>query len=106
MKPTTGGTLISGELAMNPIVWPVMFVWFGGVILIGGMMFVATLGSLLGGSSTLDEEGWGGILVFPVTLAFGFGFVRFGRYLARDEGPFLRDFLIKTLDAHPTDRAT
>src|SRR4051812_21410120 len=50
MRPEAGGTLISGDVAMHPFVRVFMFVWFGGVVLIGGTMFLATVGSLLFGS--------------------------------------------------------
>lgn len=100
MQRGTEGTVISGEVAMHPFVRAFMFVWFSGVVLIGGTMFIATLGSLLFGSGHWAQNSWLGVVIPPVMLAFGYGLIRFGRHLARDEAKFLTDFLIQTLDAH------
>jgi hypothetical protein len=105
MRPEAAGTVISGEVAMHPFVRVFMFVWFGGVVLIGGTMFIATVGSLLFGSERQSQNAWLGAVIPPAMLVFGFGLVRFGGYLARDETRFLRDFLIQTLNAHERDRA-
>ncbi len=63
-------------------------------------MFLSVVHSMLSGSGDLHPNAWVGAIMFPVMLAFGFGLLRFGRYLARDESRFLKDFLIRTLDAH------
>lgn len=105
LRHEAGGTLISGEVAMHPFVTVFMFIWFGFVILIGGTMFVATVGTLFFGPGNRHENAWMGAVIPPVMLVFGFGLVRFGRYLARDEARFLTDFLIQTLNAHVHDRA-
>ena len=96
--------MISGEVAMHPFVRAFMFIWFGGVILIGGTMFVATVWTMLFSADGPRQNLWMGAVIPPFMLAFGFGLVRFGRYLARDETRFLTDFLIQTLDAHAHDR--
>jgi len=105
LRPEAGGTVISGEVAMHPFVRVFMLIWFGGVILIGGTMFVATVGTMLFGSGSQYQNAWMGAVIPPILLAFGFGLVRFGRYLARDETRFLTGFLIQTLNAHAQDRA-
>ena len=45
--------------------------------------------------------GWAGpfLLLLPVMLGGFWGMVALGLHLARDEGRFLRDFLLRTLDA-------
>jgi hypothetical protein len=105
LRSEAGGTVISGEVAMHPFVRVFMFIWFSGVVLIGGTMFVATVGTMLFSAGSQHQNAWMGAVIPPLMLAFGFGLVRFGRYLARDETRFLRDFLIQTLDAHAQDRA-
>jgi len=105
LRPEAGGTVISGEVAMHPFVRVFMFIWFGGAILIGGTMFVATIGTLFFGSGSKHQNAWMGAVIPPVMLVFGFGLVRFGRYLGRDEARYLTDFLIQTLNAHAQDRA-
>jgi hypothetical protein len=99
MRHEPGGTVISGKLAMDPPVRIFMFVWFAGVILIGGTIFLATISSLISGSGGHPQNQWPGVVIPPLMLGFGYGFIRLGRYLARDEARFLVDFLIKKLDA-------
>lgn len=82
-----------------------MFIWFGGVILIGGTIFLPATGLMISGSASQLQNAWLGALIPPVMLAFGYGLIRFGRYLARHEARFLTDFLIQTLDAHEQNRA-
>jgi len=105
MRWEAGATVISGEVAMHPFVRVFMFIWFGGVILIGGTIFLAGIGSMISGSSSQQQKAWLGVVIPPVMLAFGYGLIRFGRYLARHEASFLTDFLIRTLDAHERNRA-
>lgn len=109
LRRDNGGTIISGRVAMHPFVRVFMFIWFGGGILIGGTIFVIAIGSMVFGSGRQPEGAWLGIVMPPVLLAFGYGLVRFGRYLARHEATFLTDFLIETLEAYkahevPTSR--
>ena len=105
LRPEAGGTVISGEVAMHAFVKVFMFIWFGGVILIGGTAFVVTAGTIFFGSSSQHQNAWMGAVIPTVMLLFGFGLVRFGRFLARDEARFLTDFLMQTLNAHAQDRA-
>jgi hypothetical protein len=100
MRPEAGGTLISGEVAMHPFVRAFMLIWLSGVLFIGGTMFLATVGSMAIASGSHHQNAWMGVVIPPVMLAFGFGLVCFGRYLARDEGRFLTDFLSRTLDVY------
>ena len=86
-------------MAMHPMVRLFMFVWFGGVIIIGSTIFFATLWPMLSGSESQDWNAWLGVIIPPAMLVFGYGLIRFGRYPARDEARFLTDFLIRTLDA-------
>lgn len=104
LRGEAGGTVISGEFAMHPFVNAFMFVWFGGVILIGGTGFLAAVGTIFFVSGSQRQTAWMGVVIPPLMLAFGFGLVRFGRYLARDEARFLTDFLAQTLDAKAQNR--
>lgn len=105
MRPEAGGTLISGTVAMHPFVRVFMFMWLGGVLLLGGTMFIATVSSMVIGSDSHHQNAWMGVVIPPAMLAFGFGLMCFGRYLAREEARFLTDFLIRTLDVHDQNRA-
>jgi hypothetical protein len=105
MQQELGGTVISGEVGMHPFVRVSMFIWFGGVILIGGTIFAASISSMIFGSGSLRQNAWLGAVIPPVMLAFGYGLIRFGRYLARHDARFLTDFLIQTLDARERNRA-
>jgi hypothetical protein len=103
LRAEAGGTVISGGVAMHPFVRAFMFIWFGGVILIGGTMFVGAVWTMLSSADGQRQHVWMGVVIPPFMLAFGLGLVRFGRYLARDETRFLTDFLIQTLNAHAHD---
>jgi hypothetical protein len=70
-------------------------IWYGGVILIGGGLLASAFGAASG-----PEPGDRSLLLFlPTMLAFGYGLVRFGRHLARDEARFLAEFLARTVEA-------
>jgi len=99
MRPGPEGTIISGEVAMHPVVQAFLFIWFGFVILVGLGMLLAAVGSKSSHSGVELHNGWLGAFVISVMLIFGYGLVRAGRHLARDEGRYLSDFLIRTLDA-------
>ena len=101
MRPEGTGTVISGEFAVHPFVRVFMRIWFGGVILIGGTVFVSAVGAILFGAAS-QGDAWVGVLVPPGMAVFGFFLIRAGRYLARNEARFITDFLINALDA--TDR--
>ena len=78
---------------MNPAVRIFMFIWFGGVVLIGGSLLVA--------SGRQDHNVLGAVI--PVgMLGFGFALVRFGRFMARNEARFITEFVIKTLNGRAT----
>ena len=96
MKAETGGTVISGKITTHPATRAFMFLWFGGVVLGGGLMLITSISSILASSSRIQDE-WRDIVMLAAMLAFGFGFVRFGRYLARDEARFLKEFLRQAL---------
>ena len=81
---------------MHRAVWCCMFVGVAFLVIIGG------LGIVLGAA----EGNWIAIPVPLIMLAFMFGLVRIGRYAARDEAQFLKDFLIQTLDAQSVDVKT
>lgn len=103
MRGEEGGTAIEGALGMHPAVQPFNALWFGGVLLLGGTMFLVSLRSLIADGDDAMQNAWLGIVVPPLMLAFGYGLDRFGRHLARDEGRFLTEFLIRTLDARESD---
>jgi ABC-type Mn2+/Zn2+ transport system permease subunit len=88
---------------MHPCVVAVMFVWFVAVTVIGGATFIAAVSSWFALSNRQHESNVMGIVMPPLVLALGVALVHAGRSFARDEGQFLRDFLIKTLDARAVD---
>ncbi len=104
IRSDAGGTVISGQVGMNPLAQGGMLVWFGLLVIIGGAMFIGTLGSMLLGAEGGQGLGWAGILVPPLMMTFGIGLVCFGRDLAKDEAHFLEEFLIRTLDSRTQDK--
>ena len=76
-----------------------MIVWFGAIIYLAGPAFLRTVYSILVGSAPEYENAGVLLVAFPGMLACGFGLIAFGRYLARDETRFLKEFLLRELDA-------
>ena len=106
MRQYGRGTLITGSFAEHPFVRVSTALWFGGMTLGGGILFIATIGEMLFSHPRHGE--WLGIVVPPVMLIFGSGLVKFCRFLARHEPEFLTDFIMTTLDGesiskHPID---
>lgn len=96
MRPEQRGTIISGTCGMRPVVRIGMLIWFAGVILIGLPVAFSML-------RTHDSMG----VAIPVgLLVFGFALIKFGRYLARNETRFLKDFLIQTLNGYSRPAST
>ena len=89
-----GSTIFRGKAGMHPFVTGFMAVWFGLLTLIVGAAFVAGIGALFGGRG--DPLG---VIALPVGLAFGGGFVWFGRWLARNEEAFLVGFVAEVIAA-------
>jgi hypothetical protein len=89
-----GQTRLRCRLGMHPLIGIFMPLWFALVVAFGaGWLFV---GLRQGATGVML---WAGLTIPAVMTVFGIGLVRFGRFLARDEGPFLLDFLRQTLDA-------
>jgi len=83
------GTAISVTLRSRYVVAAVLMLWLGGVLIVN-------LASLYKAAPDAVSP----LAVFTLfMLAFGLGFVAFGRLLARDEGPALIDFIRKTTSA-------
>jgi hypothetical protein len=96
------GTQISCRFGMHPLATVFMAIWFAGVVLIGGpitaiMMIAAITGSAVRTSGSMPPLI--AAVVAPGMLVFGCALVGFGRWLARDEATFLKDFFLRTLDA-------
>jgi|GEM_PF-1959228 len=100
MKETAQGTEIKGKVGMHAFVTLFSIVWFSMAILLGGPMMITILIDLFTQSDSHHlKDTWLSLvnpLIFPL---FGYGLIRVGRYLARNEYQFLKDFLIQTLDA-------
>lgn len=100
-----GSTHIQCYFSMRPFVVIFLTMWFGGVLLLGGGVFLMCLAGLILAYQSMPAGTWMGLLIPPWMVLFGFGIIQFGRYLARDERQFLLDFLCETLMARPVDLA-
>ncbi|MBE7211210.1 MAG: hypothetical protein INR65_09340 [Gluconacetobacter diazotrophicus] len=90
-------TLIRCHFSMHPFVLAFLVVWFGFV----SFFSIATFTMFLSGRLVIYQSAlqppWLGLFAPVAMLLFGFGMVRFGRYLARNERPFLLDFVCRIL---------
>lgn len=100
-----GSTRIHCRFSMQPFVIVFTAVWFGGVLLIGGSLFLMSLVGLILTYQSMPAGTWSALLIPPLMLLFGLGLTRFGQYLARDERQFLLAFLCKTLMARLVEQA-
>ncbi len=102
-EPEPGGTRIEGYFDMAA--WPKLFmrIWLGGVVLIGGPLWVMSILDVLTGSHNTQGEAWIGIVIPPTMIIFGVLFPRFGGLMGRGEERFLMEFLQNTLMARIED---
>ena len=91
------GSKINIRFGISPFVFLFMCVWFGLGFLVGLGMLYSAISSYSHGNA--PPYTWV-FLVFPwAILGAGYGMLRFGRWLARNEKAFLLDFLRKELSA-------
>jgi hypothetical protein len=87
---------------MLPFTVAFAVIWIGGVLLVGGAMFLLCVAGLLIAvwkNASIPPGLLMGIVIPPGMLGFFYILTRFGRWLANDEGEFLIQFLCRTLDA-------
>jgi hypothetical protein len=89
------GTVFRGNAGMDLNVTAFMVVWFALAVLIGGIIFVATIMELAVGKGELV-----GLIAGPLMVTLGAGGVWFGRYWARGEEQFLVAFVMRVILAH------
>jgi hypothetical protein len=94
-----GGSRIEGHFDISSWVKVFMRLWLGGVVLLGGPIFVLTLIDVLKGSHYMNSDTWVGLAVPPAMLAWGFLLPRIGRFFGRGEERFLLEFMEHTLAA-------
>jgi hypothetical protein len=98
LEQWTGQTCIRCRFGMNPFAEVFLILWVG--LVLSGLAVTAS--SAL--TSLVNEGNWENTwIVLPplAMLGFGYGLVRFGKYIARCERAFLLEFLRETLDARP-----
>ena len=101
LQATSSGTRIEGQFRMHRFVRIFLGVWFGFVLIVGSVLFVASLATAFGLTGRQTEgDWWIGFVVGPGLLVFGVVLVRFGKYLGetdrREILAFLRDVLYAT----------
>ena len=99
LEPRRAITVTCGLAAL---VRAFMMFWFGGVFFFGGILALAAIASLFG-LTVSQGSPLAGILIPLAMAAGGLLIVRSGRWLARDEEAFLRQFLAETIDAREAE---
>lgn len=95
LQSEADGTSIRGHFRVHPVVRGFVALWFGGLIA-GSALFLF-----------MPQSNWSGgqappalAVLAPVAMIFlGFGFVHFGRWLARGQRDSIQNFLIRELEA-------
>jgi hypothetical protein len=96
LTPQTGGTEISGDFRMRPFVIAFMALWFGMLVIIGGVMVAQNLRHLISGQSSAGANRVLGIVGPLVMAAFGVGLVAFGQWLGNSQKTEMTRFLQET----------
>ena len=95
LRSDANGTKVSGRIGMPLDVKVVMCLYFA---IIGSVFIVSVLSHILDGEIPKGSD-WMFVILPPIMIIFGFGLLKFGKYLARNEPLFLINFLIDLLDA-------
>ena len=92
-------TIIAAHLGMLPLVLWFMVLWIAGFIYSKATYFADAL-STASVSAVASRD----VILLLCVLLFAVALPLFGRFLARNEGRFLTDFLIHHLQAHDNTR--
>jgi hypothetical protein len=93
MRPLDHGTLIRGRLGVHQLFYVYSGLLLGLLGLFGSVIFTVIA------EQPHDRNVWMGMGMLVLLLISHCGIFALGRYLARGEDRFLRQFLIETLDA-------
>jgi hypothetical protein len=103
-RPEPGGTRIEGYFDASSWVKTFMRLWLGGVVLIGGPIFVLTILDLTTGTHLVSGDRWVGVAVFPAMLLFGILLPKLGRLLGKADERFISEHIQRTLAARIEER--
>lgn len=101
LEEVDGKTRIYGHFRMHRLVHVFLFLWFGGLLAMAGLLLF------------LPASAWGSgqrppmlAVLGPVVMGLlGFGLVRFGQWLGRGQAESLRRFLSQELEARPIGKS-
>lgn len=93
------GTLIKCSFAMNPSVTGFLVFWVSGIVLVGGVLFIQTLG----GFATLIPPGGAraGLYFLPLSVLLGPGIAAMGWWLSAGDKDFLLRLVRRAVDREP-----
>jgi len=91
--PQTTGTKVEVRFGMRPLVKIFLALWFTGMVTLGGLIFVTSIGQALSLNVGGNSDTLVGIVAPPILLAFGVILVRFGNRLGRDEETYVLNWL-------------
>jgi len=102
LEEVNGKTRICGRFRMYTLVYAFLFVWFGGLLTIAGLLLFLPASAYGSGQRPPMFAFLG-----PVVMGLlGYGFLRFGRWRGRGQAENLRCFLKRELEAQPMDEGT
>jgi hypothetical protein len=102
LKQAEIGTEISGDFRIHPFVFAFMALWFGLLIVIGGVMVLTSFTQWVTGhyDHTKNANPLVGVFAPLVMAIFGIGLVKFGKWLGRSEEARMSEFLQQTFSAN------
>ena len=92
-------TVIEGQFTVHPGVRVFWMLWFGFVALVAVVSLNTGFYGLLNGSLHAGQSPWLSIFIGVALPLFGYVTQRVGAFLSRKEPAFIKDLLVKTLEA-------
>ena len=99
MTSEDNGTIIKGSFHLHLLVKIFILIWFGGLIVIGGYIFLLSILQIILSTSYNIVNPVAGILAPCGFLMFGIFLTRLGKWLSKDGEEYVLKFIIATLEA-------
>jgi len=93
------GTIIQGGFSVHIFVKIFMVIWFGGIISLGGFMFLVCFSNIFLGTSYGEGNSVLGLILLSIMIIFGTLRVKSGTLFGKNEEKYVLEFIKKTLNS-------
>lgn len=98
LTPRASGTTVEGHFKMLPAVKIFLAVWFAGIFAVVGTIWSVSVPALVAGHPRASGPAVLAVLASLLLPAFGYGLLRFGQWLGRNDTKDILEFLERTLE--------